>query len=704
MPNPTGRATALATVFLCLATGASGQALRAQLYVGGFTNPVAFVQDPSNPGLQYVVEQRGRIRVIQNGALVATPFLDITTSVLGGGERGLLGLAFAPDYATSRRFYVNFTRAGDGHTVIARFRRSAGNPLVADPLSRFDLTWSTGLDHIEQPYPNHNGGNMAFGPDGYLYIGMGDGGSGGDPQNHAQNPDSLLGKMLRIDVDVPDSDPQGFDVPPDNPFVDGDPVDAAPEIWSFGFRNPWRWSFDDPAHGGTGALVIGDVGQSNREEIDYEPAGRGGRNYGWRLMEGTQVFTSGMPAYLPLRPPVFDLPRALATSISGGFVYRGRMLGSSFGGRYFFADFYGRVYSIRLTIDPTTREATASDFTNHLDDLGSVGNVSAFGVDSQAELYIVSWSLGQILRVLPESGAPPAATLRGPSGTISTDTPTFTWNAVGTSEWYYLWVTDRGGVRVQQWYTSAAAGCGGGSGVCSATPQIPVAAGSATWWIRTWNRSSGFGPWSAGRSFAPSVPTAPTLLSPVGSIPTATPAYRWNATPLATFSQLWVNDAGGNPVRQWYSSAAAGCASGTGVCAVTPAIRIDPAPADWWIQGWNTVGYGPWSTRARFVVTPPGSATLVAPGGTVATSAPTFSWNASPTATHYYLWVNDEATGTPRIQKWYSAAEADCAGGTGSCAIGAQTTLASGGHRWWIQTWNDAGYGPWSSSLVFSIP
>jgi glucose/arabinose dehydrogenase len=696
---------ALAAVItsVCLPGTAPAQSLRAAIHVGGLSQPVAFVQDPSNPNRQFVLEQAGRIRVVVNGSLVDTPFLDLTASILAGGERGLLGLAFAPDYATSRRFFVNFTRAGDGHTVVARFRRSATNPLVADPSSRFDLHWSTGLDHIVQPYANHNGGTIGFGPDGCLYIGMGDGGSGGDPQNHAQNPDSLLGKMLRIDVDVPDNDPEGFDVPGDNPFVDGDPIDAAPEIWSFGFRNPWRWSFDDPAHGGTGAMLVGDVGQSNREEIDYEPAGRGGRNYGWRLREGTQVFGSGTPAYEPLTPPVFDLPRTLATSISGGYVYRGRLLGSAFAGRYFFADFYGRVYSIRLTVNPSTGEATASDLINHLDDLGSVGNVSAFGVDSQAELYIVSWSLGRIFKILPDAGAPPAATLLGPSGAIGTDSPTFTWNAVGTSESYYLWVTDRRGVRVQLWYTAPAAGCGGGTGVCSATPGIPIAPGTATWWIQTWNRSSGYGPWSTGRTFAPSVPAAPTLLSPVGSISTATPTYRWNATPLATFYQLWVNDAGGNPVRQWYSSAAAGCVSGTGSCAVTPAIRIDPAPADWWVQGWNPVGHGPWSTRTRFVVSPPGRVTLQAPAG-VATGTPTFSWNAVATTTHYYLWVNDEATGTPRIQKWYTAAEAGCAAGTGTCTIAPGILFGSGAHRWWIQTWNDAGHGPWSLSLVFSVP
>ena len=158
---------------------------------------------------------------------------------------------------------------------------------MADAASRFDLRWGSARESvIRQPFANHNGGNLVFGPDGYLYIGLGDGGNGNDPQNHAQNPNSLLGKMLRIDVNVPDSHPTGYTIPPDNPFLRGQPVPALPEIWSIGLRNPWRYSFDDPARGGTGALIIADVGQNAWEEINYEPRNRGGRNYGWRNREG----------------------------------------------------------------------------------------------------------------------------------------------------------------------------------------------------------------------------------------------------------------------------------------------------------------------------------------------------------------------------------------------------------------------------------
>ena len=375
--------------------------LRATTFVSGLTQPVAFIQDPGDPTIQYVVEQAGRIRVIRNGALQAAPFLDLSPAISSGGERGLLGLALPADYATSGRFFVNFTDL-NGDTVIARFKRSASNPLAADASSRFDLRWSTGERVIRQPFANHNGGTLAFGPDGYLYIGMGDGGSGNDPDNHAQDLASLLGKMLRIDVAVADTHPAGLAIPPDNPF----PAGPAPEIWDIGLRNPWKFSFDDPARGGTGALVVADVGQGAWEEVDYEPAGRRGVNYGWRNREGAHDnITSLPPAFQPLVDPIFEYPHPTGFSITGGYVYRGAALGALYRGRYFFADFVSaKIWSIALTIDPSTGNATASDLRNHTSELGP-GEVSAFGVDAAGELYFVNYDAGTIARV----GAVPAA-------------------------------------------------------------------------------------------------------------------------------------------------------------------------------------------------------------------------------------------------------------------------------------------------------
>jgi glucose/arabinose dehydrogenase len=386
------------------------QALHSRVYASGLSSPVAFVQDPTNSTVQFVVEQAGRIRVVQSGIVQPTDFLDLRGAISSGGERGLLGMAIAPDYASSGRFFVNFTNP-QGHTVVARFRRSA-NPLVADPASRVDLQWPSGLRYIVQPYSNHNAGDLAFGPDGYLYIGLGDGGSGNDPLNNAQNPAELLGKMLRIDVSVPDSNTRGYVVPSTNPFVSGGPAGVLPEIWSFGLRNPWRYSFDLPSRGGSGALIIADVGQGAWEEVDYEPANRGGRNYGWRYREGAHDnVTSPPPVYNPsnLINPIHEYGRSVGQSITGGFVYRGAAR-PAYRGRYFFADYVqGRVWSIALTIN-ASGEATASVPTDHTAELGGaavLGNVSAFGLDSNGELYIVSHTRGTIVQMIGDAPSAP---------------------------------------------------------------------------------------------------------------------------------------------------------------------------------------------------------------------------------------------------------------------------------------------------------
>jgi len=408
--------------------------LRAEVYVTGLSAPVAFVQDPSNANVQYVVEQRGRIRVVNGGVLASADFLNLASPMIisPGSERGLLGLAFPPDYATSGRFYVNFTNP-QGNLVVARFKRSA-NPLVANPNTRFDFRWPGGnrfIDH--QDHANHNGGTLAFGPDGYLYYGVGDGGGSNDADHNAQNPSVLLGKMLRLDVSVLDNDDEGYDIPPDNPFVDRVPpvVGALHEIWAFGLRNPWKFSFDNPALGGTGALVIGDVGQGLWEEIDYEPAGRGGRNYGWRNREGAHDnVTSLPPAYGPLTDPIFEYNHGVGRSITGGYVYRGMSL-SAYNGRYFFADLYGRVWSIHLTINEVTGEAMPSDQVEHTAELGgsaALGLISSFGEDARGELYVLSYTLGKILRI-----SPPRAQLTSSASFPATWGSPITWTATSSS-------------------------------------------------------------------------------------------------------------------------------------------------------------------------------------------------------------------------------------------------------------------------------
>ena len=413
----------LAFVALVLAAVVTAQpidaqsSLKSRVYATGLSSPVAFVQDPTRSSRQFVVEQGGRIRVIESGAVQSTDFLNLSSVITSGGERGLLGMAMAPDYASSGRFYVNFTDPA-GNTVIARFLRS-GNPAVADPSSRFDLVWPSGLKYIFQPYSNHNAGNLAFGPDGFLYIALGDGGSGNDPENRAQDPAQLLGKCLRIDVNVALNHATGYVVPSTNPFVSGGPAGVLKEIWSFGLRNPWRYSFDMPSLGGTGALIIADVGQGAWEEVDYEPAGRSGRNYGWRVREGAHPnVTSPPPVYVPatgLTEPVWEYSHSVGQSITGGFVYRGSAL-PSFRGRYFFADYVqGRVWSLALTINPSTGEATVSDLVDHTASLGGssvIGNISSFGLDAAGELYVVNHTGGAIVQIIPAVPPTPPTNLR----------------------------------------------------------------------------------------------------------------------------------------------------------------------------------------------------------------------------------------------------------------------------------------------------
>jgi glucose/arabinose dehydrogenase len=387
--------------------------LRLEPYVSGLTLPVGFVQDPTNPAIQYVLEQRGTVRVILNGTLLATSFLDLSPFISSGGERGLLGIAFPADYAVSGRFYVNLTNP-TGNTVVARFLRSANNPFMADLSSRFDLRWDgpSGQRFIVQPFANHNGGHIAFGPDGYLYIGMGDGGAGDDPDHRAQNPATLLGKMLRIDVNVPASNQDGYAVPATNPFQPGNALGALPEIWAFGLRNPWKFSFDSLSLGGTGALFIGDVGQNAWEEIDYQPPGVGGRNYGWRNREGAHANPDTLaggdlpPAYLPLTDPIIEYPHPIGASVIGGVVYRGTAMRAAYRGRYFYADLNGRIWSAAI-LPAANGAVTATSIVEHTDEVGGMNAaalVSAIGTDTLGEIYIASWSLGVIYRLTDPTG------------------------------------------------------------------------------------------------------------------------------------------------------------------------------------------------------------------------------------------------------------------------------------------------------------
>jgi glucose/arabinose dehydrogenase len=385
------RIVPLAAALLAAASAAPAwsQSLQATLYQSGFASPVLAVSPPGDLQRLFVVEQTGRIRIIKNGATLATPFINLGPAAGGGlglttgsGERGLLGLAFHPNYATNGFFYVNYTATSNGATVIARYTASS-NPDVANTAS--GLTLLT----VAQPFSNHNGGCIQFGPDGKLYIGMGDGGSGNDPSNNAQTPTTLLGKMLRLDVDLP-----APYIPADNPYFGSTAVRQ--EIWHFGLRNPWRFSFDRQ----TGDMFIGDVGQNAWEEISFQPAGVGDLNYGWRCMEGNSCtgLTGCTCNAASLTDPIHVYGHGSGCSVTGGYVYRGAAI-CGLDGTYFFTDYCTTtIWSFKY------QGGVVSNFTNRTTELEPAGaptidGIAGFGEDASGELYILDHSDGQIFKI-----------------------------------------------------------------------------------------------------------------------------------------------------------------------------------------------------------------------------------------------------------------------------------------------------------------
>jgi len=353
---------------------------------GGFTHPVHITHAGDGSGRLFIVEQGGLIKIIKNGSSQpqSTPFLDVSLLLKSSaGEQGLLSVAFPPGYADKQYFYIDYTGTqGVGDTVIARYHTTA-DPDIADPASAQTLL------EVVQPFTNHNGGQLAFGPDGYLYIGMGDGGSGGDPDNNAQNPLSLLGKILRIDVE-PNLNP--YISPPSNPFIGN--AGYSPEIWALGLRNPWRFSFDRE----TGDLYIADVGQNLYEEVNFQPAtNAGGENYGWNIMEGVHCYNSASCNQSGLTLPVVEYGHSQGDcSITGGFVYRGREF-SALQGVYIYGDYCsGRIWGLRRA---------GGAWENKLI-LDSTLLISTFGEDEAGNLYVADHAAGVIYKIIVPAAAP----------------------------------------------------------------------------------------------------------------------------------------------------------------------------------------------------------------------------------------------------------------------------------------------------------
>jgi CSLREA domain-containing protein len=323
--------------------------------------------------------------------------------------------------------------------------------------------------------------------------------------------------------------------------------------------------------------------------------------------------------------------------------------------------------------------------------------------DDNNSLANLPFNTGDTYNVTKDPTAPGAASLISPSGTINDSTPDFSWDAVFGATWYYLWVNaPSGNGFIQQWYSAADAGCPSGTGTCTVTSPKTLSGGAHTWWIRTWN-SQGYGPWSdPGLNFNVSLPTAPgvaTQVSPSGAITDTRPTYTWNAVSGVTWYYLWVKRPSGDPIKQWYEASVI-CSGGT--CSIEHPVDLSAGQHTWWVQTWNAGGFGPWSAGLTFTVNAPGVATLVSPNGNTNDITPTYTWNAVPGATWYYLWVN-APSGNGFIQLWYTAAQAGCPNGTGSCSVTPAQNHALGAHTWWIRTWSSAGYGPWSNAMNFSV-
>jgi glucose/arabinose dehydrogenase len=356
-----------------------GTGARLQLIASGLSAPLYLTAPPGEGNRLFIVEQTGAIRIVKDGALLPAAFLDISEQVLAGGEQGLLGLAFYPDYSATGRFVVHYTDIA-GDTRLSSFQVSS-DPDVADVTSEQVILTA------DQPFSNHNGGQVAFGPDGFVYLGLGDGGSSGDPQGRGQDLSDLLGSILRIDV----QSGTPYTVPVDNPFVGQ--ANARPEVWSYGLRNPWRFSFDRT----TGDLYIADVGESMVEEIDVAPATEGGGrgiNYGWNRMEGSRCFGTSQCDQIGLALPTFEYSHNQGCSITGGYVYRGSAI-PALQGVYFFGDYcQGWVRSLRYTGGVATE---VTDWPT----LRPGGLVTSFGEDAAGEVYVIAAN-GAVFKIIPD--------------------------------------------------------------------------------------------------------------------------------------------------------------------------------------------------------------------------------------------------------------------------------------------------------------
>jgi glucose/arabinose dehydrogenase len=652
--------------------------------LSGLINPVLVTHARDGSNRLFIVQQNGIVKVLQPGAASPTVFLDISSKVAFGGERGLLGLTFHPRYASNRRFFVNYTRQSDGATVIAEYRTSVGDPNVADPLSE------TVLLLIAQPFANHNGGMIEFGPDGFLYIGMGDGGSGNDPGNRAQNVDDLLGKMLRIDVDHP-AGGRPYSSPSSNPFFGATP--GADEIYAVGLRNPFRFSFDRD----TGDLYAGDVGQGAREEIDLITLGG---NYGWRIWEGTSC-TGNDPGLC--NPAGFTFPIAEYShtlgrcAVLGGYAYRGGKSSLPLGSYV-----YGDLCTGELFVLQGGTSEVALDTTL---------TISSFGEDEVGEVYVIGLggTVDRIANTAVVPGLTVSPTLVAPGGSV-----TATWNDIASptaTDWIGLYTPGAADTSYITWiYVSCFQASGGAAAAGSCAFHIPTTVMPGTYQLRLF-ASNGYTRLAVSNTLTvsstggagPTLTASPTTVAAGASV---TATWSGIASPTATdWIGLYVAGTADTSYLGWiYVSCAQtpGSAAAAGSCAF--AVPSGTTPGGYELRLFANNGYTRLATSNPFTVsaatTLTASPTTVAAGGSVTA---TWSAIASPSPTDW-IGLYTPGAGDMAYVTWIYVSCSQAPGAAtaaGSCPFAIPGGLTPGTYQ--LRLYASNGYTRLATSNAFTV-
>jgi glucose/arabinose dehydrogenase len=662
------------------------------------TNPVFITNAGDGSGRIFIVEQTGFIRILKNGVLLGTPFLDIHSIIKSGGEQGLLALAFHPSYSTNGIFFVAYTAPKNGdatgsNLVLERFSVSINNPDLANPTSGVILLT------ISHPVnSNHNGGTLAFGEDGYLYWSTGDGGSSGDPPNNAQQLNNLLGKLLRINVN------SGllYGIPTSNPFYSNIDPNVKKEIWAYGLRNPWRFSFDRLTHD----LYIGDVGQDVEEEVNFQIASStGGQNYGWHILEGDLCYNPSVNCIAPSGyvPPISTYDHgandSYGCSIIGGYVYRGSNFPSLYS-HYFYGDYCsGRLFS--LYNDPILG-------WNSVQSVGTPYTISTFGEDEQGELYLADVGAGKLYNIQYQEGPTVTSILRTDSNPTASANVNFT----------VVFSESVTGVDVNDFslITSGILGASvtnvSGSG---ATYTVTVSTGNGNGTIRldvvndNTIKNAVLKPLRAGFTSGQMYDIdkiAPTVISSLRAGNNPTSATGVNFTVVFSEAVIGVDKTDFTLMTTDVTGATVGGVNGSGsVYTITVntgagdgTIRLDvPITATITDLASNPLTGLPYTSGDTYTINkPPTAATNLLPNVDIGTNYnPTYQWDKVATATYYHLYVT--GPGGVVVDQWYDASLI-CNTTTCSVTPGPSAALGGGSYSWYVQTYNAIGYGPWSNN------